>query len=256
MSHADGRASISSSTLSVGIVIWLASYSRLLSRICVGSIGRNERNADAAAALNMFPKFDDVAIRTYLIVLAKMRRPSTTPSASTPRSLSSRMMSAASFATSVPVSTEMPTSAWCERDRVVDAVAEERDVGPACALDADDARLRLGADACEHRRRDRSRRRARRRPSRRPARRSARPARRGRDPCTPSPLPGRLSPVITLTTMPSRARRASDGAASALGRSRNTRNPTSERPSSSASVGSSSPGAVREATAITREPAS
>ena len=61
----------------------------------------------------MLPKFDDVAISTYLIVFAKMRRPSTTPSASTPRSLSSKMMSAASLATSVPLSTEIPTSAWC-----------------------------------------------------------------------------------------------------------------------------------------------
>jgi hypothetical protein len=29
----------------------------------------------------MFPKFDEVLIRTYLIVLAKIRRPSTTPPA-------------------------------------------------------------------------------------------------------------------------------------------------------------------------------
>ena len=50
---------------------------------------------------------------TYLMVLAKMRRPSATPSASTSRSRSSRMMSAASLATSVAESTEMPTSAWC-----------------------------------------------------------------------------------------------------------------------------------------------
>ena len=61
----------------------------------------------------MFPKFDDVAISTYLRVLAKIRRPSMTPSASTPRSLSSRTMSAASLATSVAESTEMPTSAAC-----------------------------------------------------------------------------------------------------------------------------------------------
>ena len=77
----------------------------------------------------MFPKFEEVPISTYLIVLAKMRRPSTTPSARTPRSFSSRTTSAASFATSVAVSTEMPTSACVEGDRVVDAVAEEADVG-------------------------------------------------------------------------------------------------------------------------------
>ena len=51
-------------------------------------------------------------MRTYLIVLAKMRRPSTTPSARMPRSLSSRTTAAASLATSAAESTEMPTSAW------------------------------------------------------------------------------------------------------------------------------------------------
>jgi len=60
-----------------------------------------------------FPKFDEVPIKTYLIVLAKMRRPSVTPSARTPRSFSSRTTSAASFATSAAVSTLMPTSAAC-----------------------------------------------------------------------------------------------------------------------------------------------
>src|SRR6266536_3268523 len=89
----------------------LTSYSRLLSRIWPGSIGRKLRKSEAPAALNMFPKFDEVPIRTYLIVLAKMRRPSTTPSARTARSFSSRTTSAASLATSVAVSTEMPTSA-------------------------------------------------------------------------------------------------------------------------------------------------
>ena len=51
-------------------------------------------------------------MRTYLIVLAKMRRPSTTPSARMPRSLSSRTTAAASLATSAADSTEIPTSAW------------------------------------------------------------------------------------------------------------------------------------------------
>ena len=46
-----------------------------------------------------------------------------------------------------------------------------------------------------------------------------------------------LSPVMTFTTMPSSASRASDGAASAFGRSMNTRNPTNSRCCSSASVG-------------------
>ena len=61
----------------------------------------------------MLPKLLDVPISTYLIVLAKIRRPSATPSASTSRSFSSRITSAASLATSVAESTEMPTSAAC-----------------------------------------------------------------------------------------------------------------------------------------------
>ena len=61
----------------------------------------------------MLPKLLDVPISTYLMVLAKIRRPSATPSASTSRSFSSRMTSAASLATSVAESTEIPTSAAC-----------------------------------------------------------------------------------------------------------------------------------------------
>ena len=84
-----------------------------MSRIWLGSIGRNGNSADAAAALNMFPKLLDVPISTYLMVLAKIRRPSATPVASTPRSFSSSTTSAASLATSVALSTEIPTSAAC-----------------------------------------------------------------------------------------------------------------------------------------------
>ena len=47
----------------------------------------------------------------YLIMLAKVLRPSITPSSSTIRLFSSRMMSAASLAMSTAVSTEMPMSA-------------------------------------------------------------------------------------------------------------------------------------------------
>src|ERR1041385_6514704 len=59
----------------------------------------------------MFPKLELVPIKTYFMVLAKIRRPSTTPSASTPRSFSSRITSAAALATSVAESTEMAASA-------------------------------------------------------------------------------------------------------------------------------------------------
>ena len=48
---------------------------RLLSRICVAVIGRNGSSTDAPTVENMLPKFDDVPIMTYLIVLLKMRRP-------------------------------------------------------------------------------------------------------------------------------------------------------------------------------------
>ena len=65
------------------------------------------------AALNMLPKLLEVPISTYLMVLAKMRRPSATPAASTPRSFSSSTTSAASLATSAAVSTEILTSAAC-----------------------------------------------------------------------------------------------------------------------------------------------
>ena len=47
------------------------------------------------------------------MMLPSVRRPSITPSRSTARSRSSRMRSAASFATSTAPSTEMPTSAAC-----------------------------------------------------------------------------------------------------------------------------------------------
>ena len=46
-----------------------------MSRICDGSIGRNDRNSDAPAALNMLPKLLDVPISTYLIVFAKIAPP-------------------------------------------------------------------------------------------------------------------------------------------------------------------------------------
>jgi hypothetical protein len=59
------------------------------------------------------PEVVDVPISTYFIVLAKIRRPPTTPSASTFRPFSSSSTSAASLATSVAELTEMPTSAVC-----------------------------------------------------------------------------------------------------------------------------------------------
>jgi hypothetical protein len=59
----------------------------------------------------MFPKFELAVILKYLMMLPKVSRPLTTPSSSTSRLFSSRMMSADSLAMSAAVSTETPTSA-------------------------------------------------------------------------------------------------------------------------------------------------
>ena len=83
----------------------------MLSRIWVGSIGRNGNAIDATAIDNMLPKFELAPIRTYLRMLAKVRRPSSTPSATTSRSDASRIMSAAAWATPVAPSTDSPISA-------------------------------------------------------------------------------------------------------------------------------------------------
>ena len=61
--------------------------------------------------LSMLPKFELVPIRMYLSVFANVRRPSITPWWIAARLGSSRMMSAAERATSVALSTLMPTSA-------------------------------------------------------------------------------------------------------------------------------------------------
>ena len=67
--------------------------------------------ADATSTENTLPKFELAVILMYLSMLAKVRRPSSTPSSSTIRLFSSRMISAASLAISTAVSTEMPMSA-------------------------------------------------------------------------------------------------------------------------------------------------
>src|SRR6478672_3905980 len=82
-------------------------------QVWMGSIGRNGRNKTPPAMENMLPKFELVPIIMYLRMLAKVRRPSRTASASTLRSLRRRIMQAASFATSTAVSTEKPILAAC-----------------------------------------------------------------------------------------------------------------------------------------------
>ena len=111
MSHCRGSARYSSSTASLATAVCEKSYSRLLSRICTGAIGRNGRIRLAPSTLNMLPKLELAVILMYLRMLPNTLRPSSTPSSSTRRFLSSRMMSADSLAMSTAVSTEMPTSA-------------------------------------------------------------------------------------------------------------------------------------------------
>ena len=84
------------------------------SRICGASMGRNDRNIEAPAMLNMLPKLPLMAVRMYLSVLANVTRPSSMPCFKIARSFLSSTKSAASLATSTAVSTEMPTSAACK----------------------------------------------------------------------------------------------------------------------------------------------
>ncbi len=201
----------------------------------------------------MLPKFDEVAMSTYFIVLAKIRRPSITPSARTPRSLSSRTTSAASLATSEPESTEIPTSAWCRATAsltpspmnatsrpVLRATLMMRDFcsGP---IRANTVVVAIAASS----------------PS--SSRVSTSPP--DRVPVQSSPMSAHtlaatrpLSPVMILTSIPRARSFSSELPASAFGRSAKVRNPSSTRPCSSVVVTVSAPGADRLATATTRAP--
>ena len=105
-----------------------------MSRICDGSIGRKDRNSDAPAALNMFPKFDEVAMSTYFMVLAKMRRPSIDAVGQDAEVLLEQD-DVGGVLGHVGGGVDGDADVRrVQRDGVVDAVAEERDVGAApCA---------------------------------------------------------------------------------------------------------------------------
>ena len=77
----------------------------------MGSIGKKGNAIDAAAIDSMLPKFELAPMRTYFMILAKVRRPSSTPLATTSRSESSKMMSAAACATPLAPATDKPMSA-------------------------------------------------------------------------------------------------------------------------------------------------
>ncbi len=76
----------------------------------MGNIGRYGNQIDATNTENILPKFDETAITMYFIVFPYVNRPYMTPSATTIRFFSRRIISADSFATSVPVSTDIPMS--------------------------------------------------------------------------------------------------------------------------------------------------
>ena len=76
----------------------------------MGNIGRYGNQIDATNTENTFPKFDETAITMYFNVFPYVDRPYMTPSATTIRFFSRRIISADSFAISVPVSTDIPMS--------------------------------------------------------------------------------------------------------------------------------------------------
>ena len=177
---------------------------------------KRQDGSEAPAAENMFPKLLDVPMRTYFIVLAKIRRPSATPPASTSRLFSSRITSAESLATSVAVSTEIPTSAACSARASL--TPSPRNATPR-ACDAAVGRSGLFVPGLPGRTRSYY-------PSPRPARRqySASICAPLSTPCTLKPsctqtarATSALSPVTTLTAIPRPASRLRASAASTLG---------------------------------------
>ncbi len=178
----------------------------------------------AKAMLIMLPKFALVVIEMFFSVLAKVRLPSSTPGAARQIAALSRMMSALSRATSTASATEIPTSGRVQGRCVVDAVPQVAD-GMAGALQGtDDALFLLGVDfdekvgagcrvpQCS---------------SRIPARSSPVSIDVPSSPTTSAicAVTWRLSPLITLIAMPSRARFRSFSRASGFGGSRKTRKP-------------------------------
>ena len=123
----------------------------MLSRICDGNIGKNGRNSDAPAAENMLPKLLEVPINTYLMVLAKIRRPSATPSARTFEVLLQQDHVGGVLGDIGGGVNGDPDVGGVQREGVVDAVAEECHGAAAVALDTHDAGLIFWADPSEHR---------------------------------------------------------------------------------------------------------
>ncbi len=109
----------------------------------------------------MLPKFDDVPIRMYLIVLAKMRRPFD-DAVGEHAEILVEQDDVGRVLGDVGAGVDRDTDVGVvQRDRVVHPVAHERDVGAAQPLHAHDARLRVRARRARTRSWCRSRRRAR-----------------------------------------------------------------------------------------------
>ena len=120
-----------------------------------GSIGRKDRNSDAPAALNMLPKFDEVAISTYFSVLAKIRRPSIDAVREHAKVLVEQHDVGSVLGDIGRGIDRDPTSAACRATASLTPSPRKATSTPRPTCDLDDPRLLVGADSGEHgRRRD------------------------------------------------------------------------------------------------------
>ena len=122
---------------------------KLLSRICPASSGRNGRNSDATAMLTMLPRLALVVVRTYLSVLANVRRPSSMPA---PDDVQVALQQHEVRGLARDVHRLLDREARVgrvHRRRIVHAVAEEADDVPIFLSDEDDALLLVRVDLDE-----------------------------------------------------------------------------------------------------------
>ena len=111
MSHLLGFCTYSLSTLSYGSESCPKSYSKLCTNNCIGVNGKNGNTKLAIITDITSPKFELTAIFIYFNKLPKVFLPSITPSVKTFKFFLKRIISAVSFVISTAVSTETPTSA-------------------------------------------------------------------------------------------------------------------------------------------------
>ena len=104
-----------------------------MSRICVGSIGKNGKNNDAPAMLNILPKFELVPIKRYFMTLPNALRPSRMP-----RLQAAQIMFEKNNIGGVARHVHGRRDRYADiggvqRGRIVDAVAEKTDHVVACS---------------------------------------------------------------------------------------------------------------------------